>query len=98
MKKKLHFLWLLVLMACNSTQTTVPNAGFDTLLEDYYQQSLKLYRINATFLGDDRYNDTLPNFLSSEFEAKEKSFLQHYSKALSKFEENELTSDHWLSK
>ncbi len=98
MKKKLHFLWLLVLMACNSTQTTVPNAGFDTLLEDYYQQSLKLYRINATFLGDDRYNDTLPNFLSSEFEAKEKSFLQHYSKALSKFEENELTSDQWLSK
>lgn len=98
MKKKLHFLWLLLLMACNSTQTTVPNAGFDTLLEEYHQQSLELYRINATFLGDDRYNDTLPNFLSSEFEAKEKSFLQHYSKALSKFEENELTSDQWLSK
>lgn len=38
--------------------------ALDTLLEAYFEQSLALNPIRATFLGDSRYNHALPNFLS----------------------------------
>ena len=67
-------------------------------MEDYFQESLKLYRINATFLGDNRYNDSLPDFLSPEFLAKQKHFFTHFKERLSQFEDRYLTSDQLMSK
>ena len=39
----------------------------NTLYEQYWEESLKLNPLRATFQGDPRYNDQLPNFLSAEF-------------------------------
>ena len=34
---------------------------FALMCESYYQDGLKLNPIGATFIGDERYNDLLPN-------------------------------------
>lgn len=39
----------------------------NALYEQYWEESLKLNPLRATFQGDPRYNDQLPNFLSAEF-------------------------------
>ena len=76
MKKAPLILGLCFLVACNFFyQEKRHQNNFDNFLEDYFQESLKLYRINATFLGDDRYNDSLPDFLSPEFLVKQNHFL-----------------------
>ena len=75
MKKAPLIIGICFLLACNFfNQEKKSQNNFDNFLEDYFQESLKLYRINATFLGDDRYNDSLPDFLSPEFLVKQKHF------------------------
>jgi len=46
----------------------------DKLYADYWEENLQLNPINATFIGDPRYNDQLPNFLSAEVRAKQEAF------------------------
>ena len=72
--------------------------NFEKLLEDYYQESLDLYRINATYLGDERYNDSLPNFLSKEFQRKQRNFFNFYLDKLYHFDDKKLLPDQLLSK
>ena len=98
MKKSVLILFYILFLACHFPQTKTHNAAFDTLLEDYFEGSLELYRINATYIGDERYNDTLPNFLSPEFELKEKNFLNHYKDKLVAFDDNELNKQQLMSK
>ena len=98
MKKSLLILFFIPFLACQFPQTKTHNAAFDTLLEDYFEGTLELYRINATYMGDERYNDTLPNFLSPEFELKEKNFLNHYKDKLVAFDDNQLSKQQLMSK
>ncbi len=83
MKKALLLsLCLILLGACKQEEKKndapiIPlNKAFEKMLETYYEDGLKLYPLNATFEGDNRYNDTLPNFLTDQFKAKE---LAHYT-------------------
>ena len=73
------------------------NASFNSLLEDYYQEGLKLYPLNATFQGDPRYNAIFPNNLSTEFRAKESTYYNNYQKELSKYKDSSLTAEDALS-
>jgi uncharacterized protein (DUF885 family) len=47
---------------------------FDKLYADYWEEVLVLNPITATFIGDPRYNDQLPNFLTAESRAKGEAF------------------------
>ena len=98
MEKKLFILLIILFFSCTLPKSRYKNIEFDTLLRDYYEGSLELYRINATFLGDSRYNDTLPNFLSVEFKKKEKKFLEYYQSALINFDSDELSPNQLISK
>ena len=42
-------------------------AELDQLYADYWEANLKLNPINATFIGDARYNAELPNFFSADY-------------------------------
>ncbi|HEV2607730.1 MAG TPA: DUF885 domain-containing protein, partial [Xanthomonadaceae bacterium] len=42
-------------------------AQLDKLYTDFWEASLKLNPIQATFVGDPRYNDQLPNFLAKDY-------------------------------
>ena len=63
MKIKLLLLSSLFVLACGTPKEKVQQE-FDTFLETYHEDVLRLYRLPATYLGDTRYNDTLPNYLS----------------------------------
>src|SRR5688572_2002566 len=46
----------------------------DKLYAEYWEEVLVLNPITGTFIGDPRYNDQLPNFLSAETRAKGEAF------------------------
>lgn len=45
-----------------------------TLFDAYWQEALALDPLRATFIGDARYNDQLPNTLSADYRAQEAAF------------------------
>ena len=87
-----------ILFVSCSNMNENKNMEFNQVLEDYFQESLYLYKIDGTFQGDSRYNDTLPNFLSDEFVIKEKLFYNKYLKKINSFENSILNEEDLLSK
>jgi len=53
-------------------------AQLDGLFKTYWEEGLELNPLRATFIGDNRYNDRLPNFLSEEYRAKQRAFTERY--------------------
>ena len=61
---------LSVVMSMFSCQTNNNKSlEINQVFENYYQESLKLYPLNATSQGDNRYNNFLPNDLVDTLEA-----------------------------
>lgn len=50
----------------------------DRLYAEYWEESLKLNPIQATFQGDPRYNDQLPDFYSAAFRAEGLAFTKKW--------------------
>ena len=84
----------LILSSCDITEKKSVNDVF----ENYYQESLKLYPLDATSQGDLRYNDFLPNSLSDEFRNQEKEFYYNYKNLINKYDDKLLTEEDLLSK
>ena len=84
------------LLSCNTDNNT--SLKINEVFENYYQENLKLYPLNATRQGDIRYNDFLPNNLTDEFRNKEKIYYLNYVNQLNKFDDNKLNEDDKLSK
>lgn len=53
-------------------------AQLETRYEEFWEESLLLNPITATFVGDPRYNDKLPNFLSADFRKQQHDFDQKW--------------------
>jgi len=49
-------------------------AQLNQLYAQYWEESLKLNPLRATFQGDPRYNDRLPNFLSADYRQQSHEF------------------------
>ena len=69
-----------LLSACATTPTPAPSPGAaaQQLFADYWEQYLQLNPVEATYVGDARYNDRLPNFLSAEHRERERAFAQDW--------------------
>ncbi|MBB4080709.1 uncharacterized protein (DUF885 family) [Lewinella aquimaris] len=92
----LPLLLLLLLFACGSDEPEVtpsesPDPSFTKLLDEYQEARLQLNPLEATFMGDDRYNDRLPNMLSQEYKEESRAFYQDYLARLRKINRNRLT-------
>ncbi len=91
---------IIVLLACKeepkTSDNTVPSLA--TVLEAYHEESLQLNPLSATFQGDKRYNDTLPNFLTDDFEKRVTDFYTKYQSKLSNYPDSTLTENERLSK
>ena len=72
--------------------------AFAQLLDNYYEDGLKLSPITATMAGDNRYNDQFPNILDDDFIATVKSHFTHYKSALTDYDDNALSESERLSK
>ncbi|GAB3344700.1 DUF885 domain-containing protein [Marilutibacter aestuarii] len=57
-------------------------ARLDALYEQYWEETLELNPLSATFQGDPRYNDRLPNFLSEEYRQKSHDFTTRWLKTV----------------
>jgi uncharacterized protein (DUF885 family) len=90
---------LSVVMTMFSCQTNNKQSlEINQVFENYYQESLKLYPLNATSQGDKRYNDFLPNDLTDEFRNKEKTFYSSYKSQLNEIDNSDLNKNDILSK
>lgn len=102
--KILTLVWVLSIFACKNEpknlaeDSTTDNKAFDSLTEKYYQEGLKLNPLDATFQGDNRYNDTLPNFLSPEYEKRIKEYYTDYQSRLKNFTDDGLSDDQKMTK
>lgn len=104
MKKILMLLcFTAVFTACKKDSKTTDTKmatsdDFKNVLDSYYQESLKMFPLNATSAGDNRYNDILPNALSDDFIEKEKAFYKEYKEKISAFDDANLNENDQLSK
>ncbi len=74
-----------------------PGAALQALFESYWQASLKLNPLTATFVGDPRYNDQLPNSFSAEFRAQEEAFNRDWLARISAVDPAPLSAQDQLS-
>ncbi|MFM1835939.1 MAG: hypothetical protein RJA04_627 [Bacteroidota bacterium] len=80
MKKLTYFLCLLAFVACKSGDA---KKELSTLVDNYYEEQLKLNPVSATANGDNRYNDQLSIDFTDSHRAKVKALLEKTQKSLS---------------
>lgn len=67
------------------------------LLSKFHETRLKFDPLQATFAGDNRYNDTLPNNLTNAYREAFSLFLKEYKKKLSGFDKEKLSEEDRIS-
>lgn len=93
-------LLIATMIGCNSKkseQTTTASKDFATVLDDYYEQRLKLFPVEATQQGDNRYNDQLPNDISQAFLDQTKSFYTSTLGKINSFDREKLSDEDKIS-
>ena len=80
-----------------STPRTDNTATVSKLFAEYHEERLKLYPMEATMAGDNRYNDLLPNNLTEEFRASEAAFYRKCLAALDRVKRDRLGAEDQLS-
>src|SRR5688572_18539601 len=69
--------------ASATTQATSAKAAqLQKLYVDYWEEVLKLNPVQATFQGDPRYNDQLPDFGSAEYRKQQHDFTVRWLKTI----------------
>ncbi|SEI71473.1 Uncharacterized conserved protein, DUF885 familyt [Dyadobacter koreensis] len=86
----LVFLMSVFMQACQqkSSEELLPPVG--ELFDNYYEEKLPLYPLEATMNGDNRYNDLFPNDLTNDYKKKLVDFYSKYQKNLDKYDREEL--------
>ncbi|GAA4350005.1 DUF885 family protein [Kangiella taiwanensis] len=69
----------------------------DEIYKEYWEESLKMNPISATFMGDDRYNDQLGDFGSEKGRAEALAFSKKYLKKIKQIDESKLDGQDLLS-
>jgi uncharacterized protein (DUF885 family) len=88
------------MMACNSKtgqENTAANSDFAQTVDTYYEERLKFFPIEATFQGDNRYNDLLPNSISQEFLDQTKAFYTATLEKIKAFDREKLSDQDKIS-
>jgi uncharacterized protein (DUF885 family) len=67
------------------------------LFQNYYEDRLKLYPLEATMIGDSRYNDLLPIDISEDYRGKLKEFFAVYLDRIQLQDSKQLSESEQLS-
>lgn len=96
------FVAVFFLTACQETKEPEPaQNGSETLaalLDEYQEESYELFPWSATFAGDNRFNDKLPNFYTQEFKEKQRDYYTKYKTAIAAIDDADLDKNELLSK
>ncbi len=79
----------------NTTKASIP---FGEMLDNYYEDGLKLNPLTATMAGDNRYNDQFPDVLSATYKAKAKAHFESYKAAINSYPDEDLSESEKMSK
>ena len=91
------FSLFIVLLLFSCTQPSAEEK-FHVLMQEYHEQTLEMNPIGATFQGDMRYNDYLPNYLDDEVIASQKAFYSETLQTLHSIDTKDLNQNDQLSK
>jgi uncharacterized protein (DUF885 family) len=72
-------------------------AQLDKLYQQFWEENLKLNPIQATFQGDNRYNDQLPNFYTADFRRQAHDFTVRWLDKVQKVGSDGLSGQDLLS-
>ncbi len=83
----------------SETQTAInePNKDLAKLFEQYHEDELQLFPINATYEGDNRFNDKLPIDFTDAYRDSLHRFYDRYTASLSGFDKEKLNEEDKLS-
>lgn len=95
--RTIFFFLLATVLVTSCTQQTA-HEKLHEIMQNYHEQTLKMNPIGATFQGDTRYNDYLPNYLDDEVIASQKAFYSETLKTLLSINSNDLNEQDKLSK
>ncbi len=73
------------------------NPELAKMFDQYFEDRLKLYPLEATGQGDNRYNDLLPNDISAPFRTSAKAFYQNYLDKISAYNRESLDDNDRIS-
>ncbi len=86
--------------AAGTTDTlgaAMETARLHQLFEDYFEETLQYNTLQATMIGDPRYNDVLPNFLSEESIQGQERYERRWLEQVQKIDRNLLSGQDRLS-
>ncbi|TLM90125.1 DUF885 domain-containing protein [Hymenobacter jeollabukensis] len=81
--------------AAPQTATDVKDLG--SVLDQYWEENAKLFPLNATTNGDNRYNDQLPNDQTQAFREQLRQYYQKYLDQLQNFDREKLSDNDKIS-
>lgn len=101
MRKLALFVFIISsLIACKSSNKSNPQAGnkdFNILLDQYWEDRSKLFTLDATQQGDNRYNNILVNDQTQAFRDEVKSMYQNYLSKLNAFDRKKMDDNDKIS-
>jgi len=90
----------LLFISCQNKPGSVSagkNKDLAAFFDQYYENRLKLYPLEATSIGDNRYNDQLPDDGSAAFLSKAKTFYADNLQKIKTFKHEDLNTEDQLS-
>lgn len=97
MKPILSLVAVAIVIACNAPKEQPKTVSLDSLLHNYHEGYLKLNPFVATSAGDDRYNDILPNTISTGYRNQVRDFYKGYQDKLKVIDRSALSEEDALS-
>jgi len=106
MNQTIKACFLLLVVCCFACKTDAPSSkditsikkvDLSKVLADYYEGTLQLNPLNATFAGDARFNDQFPNFNSKEYIAQYKAFYNETKQTLADIDKSQLNANDRMS-
>ncbi|MCB2377270.1 DUF885 domain-containing protein [Hymenobacter sp. BT635] len=89
------------LLGTLTSHTTAPTAAdspqLAAMFEKYWDERAKLFPLEATSQGDNRYNDQLPNDGTVAYRATQRQFFQQYLDQAKKFDRTKLSENDRVS-
>ena len=81
----------------NSSMSQTGDSALNQVFNNYYEERMRLYPLEATQNGDNRYNDLLPINITDAFTDTLKNFYTRYLDAVEKFDTAKLDANDLIS-
>jgi uncharacterized protein (DUF885 family) len=97
MNKLLYIIALVALFSCSSKQGEQSMKKINQILDEYYEERLQMFPLEATAIADTRYNDQLPADISDSYRDKLMIFYRKYLNEIKKVEAKNLSDEERIS-